>query len=60
MTVTDLFLWMLNFLFVFAVPIVHLWLMIRSVVYHAMCLYIPKTRLRSRQDPQWFGPSIPQ
>ena len=35
-----------------------IWSMIKSVSYHAMCLYIPKTRLRSRQDPQWFDPSI--
>ena len=35
-----------------------IWAMIKSFLYHAMCLYIPKIRLRSQQDPLWFNPSI--
>ena len=59
MTESVLIFWMLTFLFVFrSTNIEFIWSMIKSVLYHAMCLYIPKSRLRSRQDPQWFDPSI--
>jgi hypothetical protein len=57
MTESVLLLWVL-IIFTVYTNIELIWLMIKSVLYHAMCLYTPKTRLRSRQDPQWFDPSI--
>jgi hypothetical protein len=57
MTESVLLLWVL-IIFTVYTNIELIWLMIKSVLYHAMCLYTPKTRLRSRQDPQWFDSSI--
>ena len=35
-----------------------IWAVIKSVIYHAMCLFIPKFCLRSHQDPPWINSSI--
>ena len=35
-----------------------IWSMIKCFLYHAMCLYIPKVRLNSRNHPRWFNSSI--
>ena len=35
-----------------------MWFTIKSVIYDAMLLYIPKVRLKSRQSPKWFDSHI--
>ena len=35
-----------------------IWFSIKSFIYDAMLLYIPKVRLRSRQGPKWFDSNI--
>ena len=35
-----------------------IWAMIKSVLYHAMCLYIPKISIQSRPNPPCFSAYI--
>ena len=34
------------------------WSFIKSFLYQAMYMFVPKTHIRSHKDPPWFNPSI--
>ena len=36
----------------------YIWFLIKSLIYKAMLLYIPRTLVKRRQDPKWFDSDI--